>query len=319
MRLLHVGNTVVDLVLPVTELPGPGGDVPAASSRLVAGGGMNVMLAALRQGLPVTYAGAHGTGPMGDLVRNTLREHGIHTLQPVSPGLDTGLVVTLVQPDGERSFVTTVGAEGRLDGIALARVDVSEADLVYASGYGLIRHPGASERAAWLSGLPDSICVFVDPGPLGVQMTDSIRDAVLARADWWSANASEATALTGCPDPVEAARALGAVTGRRGVLVRTGASGCLLLVKGSGKADSVLAVGAPTVRVVDTTGAGDVHAGVFLASVAQGFDPLAAARRATVAAALSVTRLGPDAAPTSAELEAFLTLDSASPGTDSAQ
>ena len=57
---------------------------------------------------------------------------------------------------------------------------------------------------------------------------------------------------------------------------------------------------------VDTTGAGDAHSGVFLAGLAAGLPPAAAARRANAAAALAVTRPGPAVSPSRAELDAFL-------------
>jgi sugar/nucleoside kinase (ribokinase family) len=57
--------------------------------------------------------------------------------------------------------------------------------------------------------------------------------------------------------------------------------------------------------VVDTTGAGDVHNGVFLAQLAQGLDPVEAARYANAAAAMSVALAGPATSPTRLEVEAF--------------
>ncbi len=63
---------------------------------------------------------------------------------------------------------------------------------------------------------------------------------------------------------------------------------------------------APEVDAVDTTGAGDAHAGVFLAELAAGHAPAIAARRANVAAALSVTRPGPATAPARAELDQWI-------------
>ena len=58
---------------------------------------------------------------------------------------------------------------------------------------------------------------------------------------------------------------------------------------------------------VDTTGAGDAHAGVFLAALADGLAPPAAARRANAAAALAVTRPGPATSPDPGQLDAWLT------------
>jgi sugar/nucleoside kinase (ribokinase family) len=58
--------------------------------------------------------------------------------------------------------------------------------------------------------------------------------------------------------------------------------------------------------MIDSTGAGDAHTGVFVAAMATGLDPVSAARRANWAAADSVTRRGPATAPTKEELETFL-------------
>ena len=110
-RLLHLGNVVVDVVLTVPALPEPGGDVLATSTATTAGGGFNVMAAARRQGLPVSYAGGHGTGPWGDKVRAALEDEGIDILRPPDEAADTGFDVALVEDGGERTFVTSLGAE----------------------------------------------------------------------------------------------------------------------------------------------------------------------------------------------------------------
>ena len=60
------------------------------------------------------------------------------------------------------------------------------------------------------------------------------------------------------------------------------------------------------VEAVDSNGAGDAHAGVLVAGLAAGLEPLMAARRANAAAAIAVTRRGPATAPGSAEVDALL-------------
>jgi sugar/nucleoside kinase (ribokinase family) len=96
------------------------------------------------------------------------------------------------------------------------------------------------------------------------------------------------------------------------VLVRTGPDGCLLAgpAAGPGRDGPVRVPGFPA-AAVDTTGAGDTHTGVFIAALAVGADPAAAARRANAAGAISVTRPGPATAPTAAELDRFLAQDPA--------
>ncbi|WP_169079637.1 PfkB family carbohydrate kinase [Microcella alkalica] len=298
-RLVSVGNALVDLALDLPHLPARGGDVLGRSRGLHAGGAVNVLLAARRQGLAAAYAGAHGTGPLGELVRASLAAEGVEVLLPAHPSLDTGLDVAMTEADGERAFATAFGAEAHLDGAALAEVEVADDDLVHVSGYGLLGATNGGVLAPWLTALPERTTVLLDPGPLAVVERPDALAAALARADWVSASLAEARALTGEPEPESAARALAAQG--RGVLVRLGAEGCLVAVCGQ-----VERVPGIAVEQVDTNGAGDAHLGAFAAALARGEAPARAARLANAAAALAVTRRGPATAPTLAETVAML-------------
>jgi sugar/nucleoside kinase (ribokinase family) len=301
-RLVHVGNVVIDLVMNVPALPVRGGDMLARSSQVTAGGGYNVMTAARRQGLPVTYAGAHGTGPFGDLARRQLGEAGIDIAQPAEPGVDTGFDVALVDAQGERTFATSLGAEARLERRHLDAVPVKPTDAVYVSGYGLVYPTNGPAIAGWLRGLPGQTLVVTDPGPLVSDIPEPVREAVLERTDWWSANLREARELTGQSDPVRVAEALYERTGRAGVVVRTGPDGAVLRERGH----PVVVVPGFPVSQVDANGAGDAHVGTFIAGLAHGLSAADAVRRANAAAAIAVTRSGPATAPTAAETDAFL-------------
>lgn len=301
-RLLHLGNVVVDIVLDVPALPERGGDVLATGTGMTPGGGFNVMVAAARQGLRVAYAGAHGTGPFAALARAALADEHIEVLLPPKPGIDTGFVVSIVEAGGERTFVTSRGAEAALTTADLAVVRAAPGDAVYLSGYGLVQPSNQAALLDWLGRLDDGIVVFADPGPLVRLIPADVVDQVMARANWWTCNTREAAALTGCLDPAVAARALAARVGPTGVLVRTGPGGCLLCHRGAGP---VHVPGFP-VEVLDTNGAGDAHTGTFITALAGGADEIDAARTANAAAALSVTRRGPATAPTAAELARFL-------------
>jgi sugar/nucleoside kinase (ribokinase family) len=300
-RLVFAGEAIVDLVLWVDQLPPPGGDVVAGATETTVGGGYNVMVAAARQGMEVVYAGGHGTGPWGDLVRSTLTGAGITLSAEVDARSDTGFCVVLVDGQGERTFVTRLGAESARDAAALAGTDVRPGDRVYVSGYGLAAPGQGDLLAAWVAALDPAVTVLVDPGPLVAEIAPTVLEPVLARADWWSANHREAAAMTGRDDPLAACRALLERTGRTGVAVRTGSQGCLLGLR-AGRDRPVTTIPTPAVEAVDTTGAGDTHCGVFLAALAAGADPHAAAERANLAAAWSVTRRGPATAPTAGEL-----------------
>jgi sugar/nucleoside kinase (ribokinase family) len=323
--LVFAGETIVDVVMRVPALPPRGGDVLAASTEVTAGGGFNVMAAAARQGLPVRYAGGHGTGPWGDLVRAALAAEGIDLLRPPDQDRDTGFDVALVEPDAERTFVTHLGAEAVRGPRAWDAVRTEPGDAVYVSGYGLVPPESGPALADWAASLPSGVLLFMDPGPLVAQIPAAVLDPVLARCDWLSCNHREATVLintglintgltntgltntglsgTRSAEPAAAARRLLARGAAANVLVRAGSAGCYVALLAS---PDVVHVRAPEVTAVDTTGAGDAHSGVFLAALADGLSPLGAAARANAAAAFAVTRPGPATAPTRAQLDAWL-------------
>jgi sugar/nucleoside kinase (ribokinase family) len=311
-RLVFAGEAIVDLLMWVPALPERGGDMLAESAAVEVGGGFNIMAAAVRQGLRVVYAGGHGTGPWGDRVRAALAAEGIRLLRTPDPDADTGFDVALVEAGGERTFVTTLGAESLREPGAWDLISTEPGDAVYVSGYGLVPPRSGQVLGAWAAALPPGVLLFVDPGPLVADIPAAVLEPVLARCDWWSCNQREATLLTGSSDPAEAARRLVRRTGRADVIVRAGPDGCVIALRVSGPGLepglSLSHVAAPAVTPVDTTGAGDAHSGVFLAGLAAGLTVTEAARRANAAAALTVTRAGAATSPTRAELHQFLGL-----------
>jgi len=311
-RLLFAGEAIVDLLMWIPALPERGGDMLSESAAIEVGGGFNIMAAAVRQGLPVLYCGGHGTGPWGEKVRAALAAEDIGWLREPDPDVDTGFDVALVEADGERTFITHLGAESLREPDAWNLVRVRPGDAVYVSGYGLVPPASGAILGAWAAALPPDVVLFVDPGPLVADIPAAALDPVLARCDWWSCNQREAGLLTGTTDPAEAARRLITRTGHADVIVRTGPDGAVLALRaggGSGPMDhglSLSQIPAPTVTAVDTTGAGDAHSGVFLAALAAGSTAIDAARRANAAAALAVTRSGAAVSPSRAELDRFL-------------
>ena len=142
--------------------------------------------------------------------------------------------------------------------------------------------------------LAGALTVF-NPSPLWHDERPDWRDI-----DLLVANAHEVATLSGEADPGRGAAALlrqgtGAVAvtlGARGLLYRTAATS--------------LAIAAPAVKVLDTSGAGDVFCGVLVGLMACGVARPEALARATAAASLSVTRRGALAScPTGNEIAAL--------------
>jgi sugar/nucleoside kinase (ribokinase family) len=301
-RLVLVGSVVVDVLLYVDRLPDRGGDLLARQMVAGAGGGFNVLVAAVRLGMEAAYGGRTGTGVFGARARRALEQAGIAALLPPDERADTGLVVGLVEPDGERTFVTAPGTESRLALHDLRALPLC-GDAVYVSGYDLVYPVSGQSLQAWLPGLADDLLVAIDPGPLVGDIPAERLERVLGRTDLLSLSAREATTLSGLQDPAAAADWLvGRLAAGGLVVVRTGARGCWLAVAG---AEPLHLPGRPA-HVVDTTGAGDAHVAALLARLSLGDDPARAARVANVAASLAVERAGPATGPTADELGAAL-------------
>jgi sugar/nucleoside kinase (ribokinase family) len=313
-RLLHAGPVIIDVVMAVDALPRAGEGVFASSARTLVGGGFNVIAAAARSGMEVVYAGAHGSGPNGDLARAALRSEGVAVAHAPVPDADTGFCVALVDGDAERTFVTRLGAESELSLAELRTLRPAPGDFVYTVGYSLLPGPRADDLLTWIGDLPQGVRLVLDPAPVVGGVPRQTLDRVLARVDLLSLSATEAETITGRTVPEEAAALLVPRVRPGGVVVvRDSARGCVV----AGAGDPPRRVPGFPVRAVDTNGAGDAHVGVFTAAVAGGLGPLEAARRANAASALSVTRRGPATCPTAEETDALLAGEGggADPGT----
>lgn len=302
-RLFHVGAVIADVVMTVGALPEPGGDVFARSARTLPGGGFNVMAAAAREGMAVVYGGAHGTGPYGDMARAALRSEDVRIAHAPKTGSDTGFCVALVDDDAERTFVTSLGAEGDLTLDELRTLKPGPRDFVYLVGYSLMSGPRVADLITWLGELPDAVRLVFDPAPVVGGIVPEALCTVLARTDVLSLNTREAATATGGADTGHAAALLSERVRPGGtVVLRDSAAGCLVAEAGT---PPVRVPGFP-VAAVDTNGAGDAHVGVFTAALADAFHPLDAAQRANAAAALAVTRHGPATSPNRGDLDQFL-------------
>ena len=214
------------------------------------------------------------------------------------PGPDTGFVVCLVDAAGERTFVTTLGAEATLESRHLAAIRLAPTDIAYISGYSLAYPRNREAILGWIPELPIEATVVFDPGPLVADIPAEALKKLLNRADWVTCNAREAFLLTGAVQPEESAVSLARMTTRQSIVVRDGANGCVLVDAGG----NPKRIKGFAVHAVDTNGAGDAHAGAFLAALASGANPADAAHWANASAALAVTRRGPATGPSKAEV-----------------
>ncbi|MBL0746990.1 PfkB family carbohydrate kinase [Nocardioides baculatus] len=307
-RVIHTGQALVDVVVEVPDLPARGQNVMASSATDYAGGAVTVLVAAARFGAECVQAGAIGTGPHGDLIRSALAAEGISAAADPVPDRDTGICVVMVEPSAERTFVTTLGAERHISVESLATSDPRPGDLVCVTGFSFALASTGEPLLAWLPTLDPDVVVVLDPGAAFAGLSEHVRAAMLEVTDVWSSNAEEAEELlraVGQEPPTDLAELTTAIApllrGDAVAIVRDGPEGCAVHVEGG----TTYVPGFPQTPV-DTNGAGDTHTGALLAEVAAGTPWVEGCRRANAAAAIKVTRRGPQSAPTATEVDDFL-------------
>jgi ribokinase len=298
-RMVLIGSVIGDLMFAVPELPPRGGDLLGRAEPLQAGGGFNVIAAASRLGMPTAFLGLVGTGPIGKILRDAMSATATELLLP-PPADDTGICVGFVEPDGERTFVTSNGVESRLAPSDLAWIRLRPTDAAYLSGYDLAYEVNGATISEWVPAAKPSL-VF-DPGPLVADIAPDRLAAILPFTAILTLNARELRLITGIEDAAGALdRAVEMLPEGAHVLARDGKRGCVVATR-----ESRVPVPAPVVTAIDTTGAGDAHTGALLAALHDGLGMVEALARANAAAAFSVTRRGSATAPTPAELAEFI-------------
>ncbi|WP_454300001.1 PfkB family carbohydrate kinase [Salana multivorans] len=296
-------SAIIDLPLTMPHLPERGGDVLGTAADPTPGGGVNTALAAARQGATTVLASPLGAGQWGRLARTALEAEGV-TCPVLAPYGDTGLCVTIVEPDGERTFLTASGVEAEMDPAWLETLTVGVDDVVIVSGYDLA-YPSGAALADWVTSAGGAGGRLVlDVSPVCEEVPAELLDRVLVRAAVVSLNERE-TALLGGPAALRE-RLAGLGNDRAVVLHRLGAGGTRVETiddDGGARETLVLSLTLSPEQVVDTTGAGDAHTGVLAAELASGRPLLDAVRRANLAGAITVTRRGPATSPTREELD----------------
>jgi ribokinase len=185
----------------------------------------------------------------------------------------------VVDAGGENQIAVASGANAALDG---ARVDAALAGLAPLDEAVCLLNlevPDGALVAAARAASAAGMVLVVDPAP-----ARALPDALLDARPVLVPNEGEARELTGRADAEAAGRALAARTGAP-VVVTRGAAGALLVDGGD-----AVAIAAPRVRAVDTTGAGDTLSGVLAAELARA-TPLAEAVAVAVRAAAAATRV----------------------------
>ena len=167
MRTLVVGAAIVDLMMKVERLPKSGEDIPCKETKTVVGGCAYNVANTLRNlkcehdlCVPV------GSGSFADIIRRGKKEKGYEPMIE-EPGEDNGYCLSLVEADGERTFITVQGAECHFKKEWFEQIDMDNYENIYIAGYQVCGKSGEI-ISQWLKTVEnvEEKHIFFAPGPM---------------------------------------------------------------------------------------------------------------------------------------------------------
>lgn len=301
--IVVVGSINIDLVANAEKIPAAGETVRGSNFQVHPGGkGANQAVAVARLGYPVQLIGKVGTDVFGAQLLSYLREAGVGVDAVQKHEGTSGVAMIAVSPRGENSIVVTPGANAQLtpDFLATNRETIRGAGMVLAQ----LEIPLETvEHLASLCG-EEGIPLMLDPAP-----ARALPESIFRHLCWLTPNETEAAyfaaQLADDVRQLEAEQIANALlaAGVQNVVLKLGSRG-VHLSSGNGFQQMLPAF---AVNAIDTTAAGDAFNGAFATALMLGMEQMEAARFASAAAAISVTRAGAQPSmPTRAEVDELL-------------
>ena len=246
--VLVFGSINLDFVSRVERFPSPGETVSGISFAIYPGGkGANQALASARAGAPTRLVGAVGRDTFAATALILLNAAGVDLSLVARVEQATGCATILVSDAGENLIVSVPGANALAD-----PGTISEALLTRSSTVSLQHELSADANEALIRrARRNGSRIVLNASPWRPLLVDA-----LCSVDYLVINEHEAAALAATrdwpPSPDELALAAAHAVPGLTIVVTLGSQGAL-----AAHGSDMLRVQAPSVRAIDTTGAGD--------------------------------------------------------------
>ena len=301
-RIVVVGSHAPGFFIRVNRIPNAGETVIGWDYQepVDGGKGSNQAIAAARLGAPVSFIGSLGRDRIGETGEAWMREAGVDTQWLLhSEHISSGMGLIMLDHNGVPAMVTCMGANAQLSNQDVERaLNSIEGVSVLLTQFEI--NPEVALHAARIIKNRGMITI-VNPAPAVETLTGLDAATIL------TPNETEAKTLLGLNQDEKVdlrflSRNLREKSRLDCVIVTGGEKG----IAGSDSSGE-WKIDAPAVRVVDTSGAGDVFCAALAVGLLQGKSVRSASRDACAIATLSVTRPGTiPAFPTAPEAEQFL-------------
>lgn len=240
-------------------------EIIAGMPQAMATGGStsNTMHGLARLGAASGYIGKVGNDDLGRLFRQECERFGVIP-HLINTDEDTGVAITFISPNAERTFATYLGAAATMQPDQIDTQLFGNYDIIHIEGYLIFNHDLILSvcKAAKAHGL--QISMDMASYNLIESNLDFVKMLLHDYVDIIFANEEEAKAFTG----KEGTDALHALSEYCPVaIVKIGKDGSLVKMNGE-----VTVIAPVDARRIDTTGAGDIYASGFLYGLVNGYN-----------------------------------------------
>jgi len=282
MKILNFGSLNVDYVYSVDYFVRAGETLKANSREVLPGGkGLNQSVALARAGAQVYHAGCIGAD--GEFLRQLLNKKGVNTEYLRTIDGMQGHTIIQVDKKGENCILLYGGTNRS---IGDSQIDETLAHFGQGDWLVLQNEVNSLPRivdAAFARGMR----IVLNPSPY----EEGLKEVDFGKLSWLLVNEVEACQCSGSDEPERAWDVLHARYPRLSVLITLGSAGSIAHAVGPDGVDTVRQQ-AFRADAVDTTAAGDTFTGFFIGGLAEGRPLNECMRRASMASAISVTRMG---------------------------
>lgn len=262
-KCLIIGATMLDIVMKINALPNKSEDIYAKSQEMTLGGcAYNVASIINKFDVEYTLFAPIGKGIYADIINNLLQKRGLSSTL-YTDEIDNGYCLCLVEDDGERTFITLPGIECNFKKEWFDKINPSEYDSVYISGYE-IEGEGGENIIEFLENNPH-LTIYYAPGPRINHIPKEKNNRIFKLNPIIHLNKLEALTFTNKTNYIDASLDLYKNT-KNTVFVTLGEDGVYVCN------DNSMLVPTKKAKVVDTIGAGDSNIGTIIAMLKLGYN-----------------------------------------------
>lgn len=257
-KILCLGDVALDVIAQLKEPINYGNDTASRISTHPGGQAANVATWITRTNNRSVLVARVGNDPVGFALVSDLDKYGVEHKGLMNSGRPSGVVVILVDSNGERTMFPDNGANADLEVSDLPPLD--DIDGVFVSGYALLDFRSRETALAMIKKFQEKkIPIFFDPTTTGAMKVVSKSEILnwVSMVDGILLNNEEARYLGESSDLEKAEENL--LKRTQLVIIKQGSRGATGVYK-----DQFAKVPAVTTNVVDTTGAGDSFAAGFI-------------------------------------------------------